>query len=97
MFIGACTLKLYLPGSASLKEKRSRLRPLLARLRKEFDIAAAEVELQDVWQSAALGLVAVSNEAAAVDSHLRHVVSWVERHYPEVQVEDARFEILVSN
>nr|MBI2904893.1 DUF503 domain-containing protein [Chloroflexota bacterium] len=48
MFIGACTVRLHLPGVRSLKEKRGRLRPLLARLPKEFNLAAAETGLQDV-------------------------------------------------
>src|SRR3970040_243896 len=64
MIIGACTIRLHLPGVRSLKEKRGRLRPLLARLPKECNLAAAETGLQDVWQSAEIGLVTVSNDDA---------------------------------
>ncbi|MBN1249178.1 MAG: DUF503 domain-containing protein, partial [Anaerolineae bacterium] len=59
MIIGACTLHLYLPGVTSLKEKRSVVKPLLHQLRRRFEIAAAEVDHQDVWQSADIGIVAV--------------------------------------
>jgi uncharacterized protein YlxP (DUF503 family) len=93
MIIGACRLRLYLPGCSSLKEKRGLLKPLLARLHREFNIAAAEVDLQDVWQSADLGLVAVANDAALVQSELEHIVAWVQRHRPEVEVVDHSIEL----
>ena len=45
--IGILTLHLQLPGCASLKEKRGRLKPLLARLHRKFNIPAAEMDLRD--------------------------------------------------
>jgi len=56
------TIKLYLNGCASLKEKRSRLQPILIRVRKEFNVSASEIGLQDVWQSAWVGIACVSND-----------------------------------
>jgi uncharacterized protein YlxP (DUF503 family) len=41
MVIGICNVELHLPGNGSLKGKRSILKPLLARLRREFNLAAA--------------------------------------------------------
>lgn len=93
MIVGACRLRLHLPGCASLKEKRGLLKPLLARLHREFNIAAAEVDLNDIWQSADLALVAVGNDAGHVESQLQHIVSWIERHRPEVEIVEARFEL----
>jgi uncharacterized protein YlxP (DUF503 family) len=93
MVIAACRLQLHLPGCSSLKEKRSLLKPLLARLHREFNVAVAEVDLQDVWQSATLAIVAVSNEAPPVQSQLQHIVGWIERNRPEVEVVDAQFEL----
>jgi uncharacterized protein YlxP (DUF503 family) len=93
MVIGVCRLRLHLPGCASLKEKRGRLRPLLARLRREFEAAVAEVDLQDVWQSAEVALVVVANEAGAVERRLEHAAAWVERNWPDLEVEDRRIEL----
>jgi hypothetical protein len=93
MIIGACTVWLHLPGSLSLKEKRGRLRPILARLPKEFNLAAAEVDLQDVWQSAEIGLVTVSNDAGLVQSLLEKSVKWIEEHAADVEVTDYQIEI----
>ncbi|MCJ7708279.1 MAG: DUF503 domain-containing protein, partial [Anaerolineales bacterium] len=43
MHVGALTLELRLPGCSSLKQKRSRLKPLLAALHREFNLSAAEI------------------------------------------------------
>jgi uncharacterized protein YlxP (DUF503 family) len=93
MVIGACSLRLHLPACGSLKTKRSLLKPLLARLHREFNVAAAEVELQDVWQSAEIAIVVVSNEASQVQAQLESVVRWVEHNRPEVQVVDSQIEL----
>ena len=93
MVIGACTVRLHLPGALSLKDKRGRLKPVLARLPKEFNLAAAETDLQDVWQSAEIGLVTVSNDSALVQSLLEKSVRWIEYNAPDVEVEDYQIEI----
>jgi uncharacterized protein YlxP (DUF503 family) len=93
MVIGACRLHLHLPGCASLKEKRALLKPLLARLHREFNIAAAEVEHQDVWRSAGLAIVAVTDASGNVEAQLEHIVRWIEHNRPEVEVVDAQFEL----
>ena len=93
MIIGACRVRLRLPGCASLKTKRGLLKPLLARLHREFNVAAAEVDLQDVWQSAEIGIVAVANEAGFVQAELQKIVAWIERNRPEVEVTDAQLEL----
>lgn len=86
------TLKLSLPGCGSLKQKRSLLAPILARLHKEFNLSAAEIGLQDVWQSAWLGCALLSTDADHNARVLNKVVDFVETHFPEVQVEEFHIE-----
>jgi uncharacterized protein YlxP (DUF503 family) len=93
MVIGACTIELYLPGNGSLKGKRSILKPILARLRREFNLAAAEVAQNDVWQSAEIAFVTVANDPGRVHAVLERAVRWIETHHPEVQVVDWDIEI----
>jgi uncharacterized protein YlxP (DUF503 family) len=92
--IGACTIELYLPGSSSLKAKRGYLKPLLNRLRREFNLAAAEVGGNDAWQSAVVAVVTVSNDAAHVQRVLDRAAQWIETRYPEIQVVDWAVEII---
>lgn len=93
MIIGACTLHLYLPGITSLKEKRGVVKPLLNQLRRRFEIAAAEIDHQDVWQTADIGIVAVATDAGHIYSVLESAVHWVEDHYFQVQVIDWETEL----
>jgi uncharacterized protein YlxP (DUF503 family) len=93
MIIGVTTLHLQLPGCQSLKDKRSRIKPLLARLPKEFNVAVAEVDYQDHWQAALIAVVTVANEAARVEAQLELVPRWVEHHFPDITVLDAQMEL----
>lgn len=93
MVIGACTIRLHLPGNGSLKGKRGILKSLLNHLRREFDVAAAEVGLNDSWQSSDIAVVAVANEAGHVNTVLEKAVRWIEVHHPNVQVVDWEIEI----
>jgi uncharacterized protein YlxP (DUF503 family) len=93
MILAVCQLKLHLSGCASLKEKRGRLKPLIARLHREFDVAVAEVEHQDVWQTAGLAIVAVGNDDGRLQAGLQSIVRWIENNRPEVEVADGQIEL----
>ncbi len=94
MVVGICTLELFLPGNDSLKDKRSVLKPLLLRMRREFNVSVAEVGDQDAWRSATLGVVAVSNDQAYVHGLFEKLVRWVENSRAPVQVVDWQIEIV---
>jgi len=94
MIIGACSVELHLPGNGSLKGKRGILKPILSRLRREFNLAAAEVGHNDAWQSAEIAFVTVANDPGRVHAVLERAVHWIETHHPEVQVVDWQIEVL---
>jgi uncharacterized protein YlxP (DUF503 family) len=86
------TIKLYLPGCSSLKEKRSRLAPILTRTRKEFNISISEIGLQDVWQSAWIGIACVSNDKVHNEQVLDKVIKFVEDNFPDEQIVESHLE-----
>jgi uncharacterized protein YlxP (DUF503 family) len=94
MVIGLCTIELHLPGANSLKDKRSVLKSVSRRIRNEFNVSIAEVEDQDLWRSAVLGVVTVSNDAAYVHRLLTKVVNWIERTRLDVDLVDYQIEML---
>ena len=94
MHVGALVLELRLPGCRSLKEKRGRLRPLLAALRREFSVAAAEIESMDRHEEAVVAVVAVSNDARHVESWLAGVPGWIERQRPDLTLVDSSYRTL---
>jgi len=74
MPIGLLTLEIHIPEAHSLKDKRQVLRSLKDRLRGKFNVAVAELEGQDSWQSAVVGVVSLSNNAAHLEQSLRTVL-----------------------
>jgi len=72
-------LELHIPASDSLKAKRSVLNHVKERIRTRFNAAVAEVDHQDLWQRAALGVAVVGGESAVLDRVLRDILSSVER------------------
>ena len=94
MPVGLLTLYLELPGCASLKEKRSRLKPLLARLHREFNISVAELERQDAWRETVIACALVSNDVGHTQRSLQVVVDWVEKNWPDASLIDNYLEIL---
>jgi uncharacterized protein YlxP (DUF503 family) len=94
MIIGACEIEFSLPESGSLKAKRSILKSMLARLRNTFNIAAAEVDQQDVWQSAVIGIVTVTNSTVHANQMLSNVLNWIEDNYPEALIINQSIEII---
>lgn len=78
MVVGVCRIVLSLDDVFSLKEKRHIVKSIIDRLKSRFNASIAEVELNDIWKNAVLGVVCVSNEAGHADSMLANIVNFVE-------------------
>lgn len=92
MAIDLLSLLIEIPGCASLKEKRSRIKPLLARVHHEFNLSAAEVDYLDAWESALIACVIVSNDAQHNQRVLQKVVTFIEVNFPDLLIQQHRIE-----
>jgi uncharacterized protein YlxP (DUF503 family) len=92
--IGLLSIHLHLPACASLKEKRGRLKPLLARLHRQFNISVAEMNLQDKWQEAIISCGMIGNDPAHLQSALETVRRWVEANWPDGDILNTKIELL---
>jgi len=92
--IAIITIHLHLPACSSLKEKRGRIKPLIARLHREFNISVAEVDLQDKWQEAVITCAMVGNGRGHLESALQNVAKWVESHWTDGDVIEQKIEII---
>lgn len=79
MPVGVLTLEIQLPHSHSLKEKRAVLRKIRDRLRSRFNVAIAELDHMDTWQTATLGVVSISNSQPLLESVFRQILAESER------------------
>ena len=92
MIVATCVIKLQLDGVSSLKEKRRILKSVLKRLTNQFNVAAAEVDAHDVWQTAVIGLAAVGNDSAYLHGLMEKAVGWIETQRPDVPIADYSIE-----
>ncbi|MHA6800784.1 DUF503 domain-containing protein [Bounagaea algeriensis] len=93
MFVGALELDVLFGDVRSLKQKRSAVRPVLAELRRRFDVAVAETGSQRLYRRAELGIAAVAADAG----HVREVLEACERLVaarPELDLLTARQRVL---
>lgn len=93
MLIATCTITLQLNGVHSLKAKRQILKSLLVRLPRQYNVAVAEVDCQDVWQKAVIGLVTIGNDAGHLHSVLEKSVAWIEKQRPDIPIEEYAIEL----
>jgi uncharacterized protein YlxP (DUF503 family) len=91
--LATLTIHLHLPACASLKEKRGRIKPLIARLRREFNVSVAEMDLQDKWQEAVIICAMVGNERGYLESALQNVAKWVEGNWTDGDVMEQRINV----
>ena len=94
MIVGIVRLRLRLPENASLKGKRGVVKSLCARLQNEYRVAAAEVDANDLWQIAEIGVACVSNERGHADAVLQKVISYVESTRLDLELIDVETELI---
>jgi uncharacterized protein len=92
MQIASCTITLQLYGVHSLKEKRRILKSILARLPNQFNVAAAEIDHNDAWQTAVIALVTVGNDPGYLHGLLEKAVAWLEVNRPDAVIEQYSIE-----
>ena len=91
--VGVCTVQLDLPAVRSLKEKRGILKPLLHQVRREFNVSVAEVDANDLWKSAVLGISCVSSSREYAHGLLSKVVKQIETGRLDARIVDYQIEI----
>ena len=86
MHIGLLQLDIHIPYAHSLKDKRMAIRRLKDRLRKRFNVSVSEVDHQDLWQRAGVGIVSIGPDHDYLDQQLNLALQEVERALPECTV-----------
>ena len=96
MWVGALQFDLLLGDVHSLKEKRSLVRPLIAEVRRRFELSVAEVDHLDLHRRAGIGVAAVSPDRA----HLVDLLDAVEQlvaYRPDVELLSVRRTLRSAN
>jgi uncharacterized protein YlxP (DUF503 family) len=94
MYVAVCKLALLIPESHSLKEKRSVVRRIKARIHQQFALQVAEVGSLDAWQKCELGLAVVASARNFAERTVSEVCAALRAH-DDVQLVDVRSDLLV--
>jgi len=92
--LATLSIHLHIPVCTSLKEKRGRIKPLISRLHREFNVSVAEMDLQDKWDEAIIACAMIGNDHAFLQSALQTVAKWVEGHWTDGDVWDTKIEVM---
>ena len=93
MVVGIRTVELWIPESQSLKDKRQVLHSVKDRLRGKFNLSIAEVDGQDLWQKAVLGMACVANDGSHVEQVLEQALNVI-KSMPTIELVRVHRELL---
>lgn len=94
MHVATCVITLHLYGADSLKAKRRVLKSILTRLPRQFNVAVAEVDCHDAWQTSVICLVTVGNDQGYLHGLLEKAVAWIEDNRTAAIIERYSIEYL---
>ena len=94
MNVGVGRVSLRIPENMDLKGKRQVLKSIISRVRNRFDVAVAEVDDNDMWQLATIGICCISNNKRHSNEVLSKVVSFIEKSRFDVEILDYSIEII---
>jgi uncharacterized protein YlxP (DUF503 family) len=77
MVVGLLRLDVHVPNARTLKDKRSVLNSVKDQLRGRFNISVAEVEANETWQRATIGISTIGERRAYTAKLLREVTDWI--------------------
>ena len=96
MNVGVCKITLRLPENQSLKGKRRVISSLCTRVRNKFNVSIAEVNDNDSWQLATLGITCASNDSRHTGEVLARVVAFIEHSREDFELVGEEQETLTG-
>ena len=94
MNVGVCKVRLRIPENQSLKGKRRVIKSLGQRIRNKFNVSVSEVDDNESWQIATLGITCAGNTARHVDEAINNVLSFIESTRDDLEIIDTEQETI---
>lgn len=86
MIVGTCEIELIIYEANSLKEKRHVIKSVIERIKSRFNASVAEIDCNDLWNRAVIGIAVVSNKKALCESMILKIIDFIDN--------DERVEII---
>ncbi len=94
MQVGVLKIKLRLPENTSLKGKRQVVKSVIARIGNKFGVAVAEVEDNDLWQLATVGVSSIGNDRRQINEVLSKIIDFVNESHFDAEVLEFKTDIV---
>ena len=94
MNVGVGKVNVRIPENMDLKGKRQVLKSIMGRVRGRFDVAVAEVDDNDMWQAATIGVCCISNNKRHSNEVISKVIHFIESSRFDVEILDYSIEII---
>jgi uncharacterized protein len=94
MNIGVGKVSLRIPENMDLKGKRQVIKSIIGRVKSKFDVAVAEVDDNDMWQLATIGICCISNNKRHSNEVLSKVIRFIENSRFDVEILDYSTEFI---
>ncbi len=94
MHVGVMKIYLRLEDNQSLKGKRRLIRPVLNQIQNRFNVSVAEIEEQNIWDSAVIGVSMVSSDVRLVHEIISHITDFVNSGRFSVEVTETQIEVI---
>jgi uncharacterized protein YlxP (DUF503 family) len=94
MNVGVARVSLRIPENADLKGKRQVVKSIIGRVKSRFDVAVAEVDDNDSWKTATIGICCISNDRRHSNEVLSKVVHFIETAGFDAEILDISTEII---
>ncbi len=93
MIVGACTLKLTIYESNSLKDKRHIVKSIIGKIQSRFNVSIAEVGLNDTWRTSIIGFACVTNDTNHANQIISNVLNFIDGD-SRIEIVDYNIEIM---
>ena len=92
--VAILSLHLYMPENQSLKQKRGMIKPVLAKLHRDFNLSTAEVDHLNSWKESLIVCAVVSNDAVHNEQTLQKAAATIETAFPHIYFLDQKIEFI---
>ena len=86
MHVGTCKIKLLLPMNHDLKGKRRIVKSLTTQIRLKFNVSVSEIENNELWQIATIGIAVISNKILILNQTFDHIFSFIESSNHDINI-----------
>jgi len=78
MLVGTLKVDVYIPGAASLKDKRQVVKGVIQRVQNRFNVSIAQMDDEDLWQRATIGVAMLGGSREHIERQLQLVLNFLD-------------------